>query len=200
MTFTGPVAAIKISERAFTKGSEGYFWGIKIKYKKTKEGDWSCEAIFIDGTKIESSRNRYTFVWKKAVSKNMQKLLQKAADLVEECEGTYGFHIVYGTHVRIRNLKKLRKKLYELKESEAVVFVKGIGKRKTQLQRHMERLEEYLTFKYLKIVADAGYESEQNYVFLEKNGQLVFIKPANYEISKTENYLQPSKARRFIKV
>lgn len=47
MTFTGPVAAIKISERAFTKGSEGCFLGIKIKYKKTKEGDWdSMEAIF----------------------------------------------------------------------------------------------------------------------------------------------------------
>ncbi len=34
----------------------------------------------------------------------------------------------------------------------------------------------------------AGYESEENYVFLEKNGQLSYIKPANYEISKTRKY------------
>ncbi len=233
-------------------------------------GEISGEELFIDGTKIEASSNRYTFVWKKAVTKNMQKLLQKAADLVEECEDTYGFRIVYGTHVRIRNLKKLRKKLYALKEEEAVVFVKGSGKRKTQLQRHVEQLEEYLErlkdytdkihicgernsysktdkdatfmrmkedhmgngqlkpaynlqhgvdseyvvwltigpqptdtttlkpfltsmeehlfFKYHKIIADAGYESEENYIFLEENGQLAFIKPANYEISKTKKY------------
>lgn len=233
-------------------------------------GEISGEELFIDGTKIEASSNRYTFVWKKAVTKNMQKLLQKAADLVEECEDTYGFRIVYGTHVRIRNLKKLRKKLYALKEEEAVVFVKGSGKRKTQLQRHVEQLEEYLErlkdytdkihicgernsysktdkdatfmrmkedhmgngqlkpaynlqhavdaqyitwldvcarptdvstlvpflkdmesrlgFKYKEVVADAGYESEEAYFFLEENGQLSYIKPQNYEISKTRKY------------
>lgn len=48
--------------------------------------------------------------------------------------------------------------------------------------------EEYLKFKYQKIVADAGYDSEENYLFLENNGQISFIKPANYEISKTRNY------------
>lgn len=47
---------------------------------------------------------------------------------------------------------------------------------------------EHLKFKYRKIVADAGYESEENYLFLEQNNQLSFIKPMNYEISKTRNY------------
>ena len=42
--------------------------------------------------------------------------------------------------------------------------------------------------KYKNITADAGYESEENYVFLEANGQLSYIKPANYEISKTRKY------------
>ena len=32
----------------------------------------SGENLFIDGTKIEANANRYTFVWKKAVSKNEQ--------------------------------------------------------------------------------------------------------------------------------
>ena len=31
----------------------------------------------------------------------------------------------------------------------------------------------------------SGYESEENYLFLEKSGQYSYIKPTNYEISKT---------------
>lgn len=41
-------------------------------------------------------------------------------------------------------MKKLGKKLYELKESEQLVFVNGIGKRKSPLQKSIETLEEYL--------------------------------------------------------
>ena len=51
-------------------------------------------------------------------------------------------------------------------------------------------MEENLNFKYLKIVADAGYESEENYSFIEDNNQIAFIKPANYEISKTRKLAQ----------
>ena len=43
-------------------------------------------------------------------------------------------------------------------------------------------MEENLNFKYLKIVADAGYESEEN-------NQISFIKPTNYEISNTRMIL-----------
>ena len=167
-------------------------------------------------------------------------------------------------------MKRLRKKLYALKEAEQVVFVHGIGKRKTPLQKSIETLEDYLErlkkynhqihicgkrnsysktdhdatfmrmkedamgngqpkpaynlqhgvdseyitwltmgpqptdtttlipflkdaqehlkFKYKNITADAGYESEENYLFLESNGQLSYIKPANYKISKTRKY------------
>jgi len=41
---------------------------------------------------------------------------------------------------------------------------------------------------YKKITADAGFESEENYTYLEENGQLAFIKPSNYEKSKTRKY------------
>ena len=233
-------------------------------------GEISGETIFIDGTKIEAVANKYTFVWKKAVTKNQAKLLIKLADFVAKCEQLYGLKIVYGNTVKISHIKKLRKKLYALKQSENVVFVHGIGKRKSPLQKSIETLEDYLRrlndynqkihicgernsysktdhdatfmrmkedamgngqlkpaynlqhgvdseyitwltigpqptdtttlipflkdaeenlkFKYKNITADAGYESEENYVFLEKNGQLSYIKPANYEISKTRKY------------
>jgi hypothetical protein len=49
-------------------------------------------------------------------------------------------------------------------------------------------MERFLAFKYSEIVADAGYESEEAYVFIEENGQVSYIKPQNYEISKTQKY------------
>lgn len=233
-------------------------------------GEISGKAIFIDGTKIEACANKYTFVWKKAVTKNMAKLLVKIADLVKDCETFYDIKVVYKNVVQMRHVKKLRKKLYALKKSEDIEFVHGCGKRKTPLQRSIETLEECLeklkeytkkvytcgsrnsysktdvdatfmrmkedamkngqlkpaynlqhgvdseyivwltigpqptdtttlipflkimeerlNFKYLKIVADAGYESEENYSFIEENNQIAFIKPANYEISKTRKF------------
>lgn len=233
-------------------------------------GELSGETVFIDGTKIEACANKYTFVWKKAVTKNMEKLLSKLAAFVESCEELYGIKLVYNSQVKMKHVKKLRKKLYVLKESEGTGFVHGTGKRKTLLQKSIETLEEYLgklkeytkklyvcgernsysktdhdaTFmrmkedamgngqlkagynlqhgvdseyivwltvgpqptdtttlipflkemeknleiRYKKVTADAGYESEENYGYLYENGKSAYIKPANYEQSKTRKY------------
>ncbi|MEE0514055.1 MAG: IS1182 family transposase [Emergencia sp.] len=189
-------------------------------------GEISGKNIFIDGTKIEANANRYTFVWKRAVTKNQEKLGEKAASLVAECVETYALKPVWHGRVKIKTLKKLRKKLYAIKEQECIEFVYGSGKRKTPLQKHIEQLEgclekmkEYnhkihvcgkrnsysktdtpalvpfledmsqnLSFKYMNIVADAGYESEENYSYIEDHGQFAYIKPSNYEISKTRKY------------
>jgi len=233
-------------------------------------GEISGENLFIDGTKIESRANKYTFVWKKATTKNLGKLQTKIVALVEECEELYGIRVVHDGKVSLHKMKKLRKKLHALKEEEGIPFVYGSGKHKSQLQKSIETLEAYseklkeytkklyvcgdrnsysktdpdatfmrmkedsmrngqlkpaynlqhgvdseyivwldisqkttdtptlipflkkigqgLGFKYTNIVADAGYESEENYLFIEGNGQTAFIKPANYEISKTRKY------------
>ena len=42
--------------------------------------------------------------------------------------------------------------------------------------------------KYAEVTADAGYESLENYLYLEKNGQMSFIKPSNYEARKTKRF------------
>lgn len=39
-----------------------------------------------------------------------------------------------------------------------------------------------------KIVCDSVYESEENYVYLEKLNLRAYIKSMNYEISKTRKY------------
>ena len=104
-------------------------------------GEISGETIFIDGTKIEASANKYTFIWKKAVTKNQAKLLQKLADFVADCEQLYDIKIVYGNTIKIKHVKKLRKKLYALKETENIVFVHGIGKRKLRFKRVLKLLK-----------------------------------------------------------
>ena len=44
----------------------------------------------------------------------------------------------------MKHVKKIRKKLYELKNLEGIEFVHGCDKRKTTLQKSIEKLEEYL--------------------------------------------------------
>ena len=233
-------------------------------------GEISGKEIFIDGTKIEANANKYTFVWKKSVTKNQAKLLDKMASLVQECVETYGMRKIWRGQVKEKHLKKVIRQLYRIKEEESIEFVHGSGKRKTQLQRHIEELEEgaarlkeysrklsilgernsysktdpdatfmrmkedamlngqlkpaynlqlgvdsgyisWLTLsprptdtmtlipflrgmeaslghRYPVVVADAGYESEENYTFLEDHKITAMIKPANYEISKTRKY------------
>ena len=42
--------------------------------------------------------------------------------------------------------------------------------------------------KYEEVTADAGYESLDNYLYLEQNGQTSFIKPSNYEQKKSKKF------------
>ena len=42
--------------------------------------------------------------------------------------------------------------------------------------------------KYENIIADAGYESEENYLYLKEAEQICYIKPTNYEKSKKKKY------------
>lgn len=233
-------------------------------------GELSGREIFIDGTKIEANANKYTFVWKRTVTKNFQRLMDRAAALYQECVFTYGLKPRPDGKVNLRHLKKLRRKLYEKKRERHLVFVHGSGKRKDPLQKHIELLESYINkfkeyidklhkcgtrnsysktdedatfmrmkedamlngqlkpaynlqagvdsgyvawltlssrptdtltlipflndmhshigFRYGTVVADAGYESEENYSYLEQENIRAMIKPSNYEISKTRKF------------
>lgn len=49
-------------------------------------------------------------------------------------------------------------------------------------------MEKYLEVQYEDITADAGYESEENYTYFEEKKQNCYIKPQNYERSKTKKF------------
>lgn len=108
-------------------------------------GEISGENIFIDGTKIESVANKYSFVWKKAVTKNQARLMDKICLLCAECEELYGLKVVYNDRISLHTLKRLRKKLHKIKDEEGVNFVHGAGKRKTPIQKSIEQLEGYIS-------------------------------------------------------
>lgn len=66
-------------------------------------GEISRKNIFIDGIKIESCANQYTFVWKKAVTKHLAKLLSKLTHFVAHCETQYGIQIIYQNEVSLHH-------------------------------------------------------------------------------------------------
>jgi transposase len=52
----------------------------------------------------------------------------------------------------------------------------------------LNRMEKGCGKKHRNVTLDAGYESEENYKGLKKRGQAAYIKPQNYEKSKTRKY------------
>lgn len=227
----------------------------------------SFENLFVDGTKNEGYANRYTFVWKKAVTKRAEKLGKKLADLLIEIRTAYPFQT---SHAQTE--QDVLQAIEALANDTGVVFVQGSGKRKTALQKHIEELRgmlakhaeyarqigicanrnsysktdhdatfmrmkddhmkngqlkpaynlqlgvegEYIVGVYVtqdrddthallpllsrmnkydcpqpkNVIADAGYESEENYVGLAERGITAYIKPQNYEQRKKRGFRQ----------
>lgn len=56
------------------------------------------------------------------------------------------------------------------------------------LQPFLKTMERKQHRKYEKIVADAGYESVGNYLYLEKHGLESYIKPQNHEVKQTAKF------------
>lgn len=51
------------------------------------------ETVFQDGTKVESKAGRYTFVWKKATEKNLDKLNRHISVLISEVNSSFSWQL-----------------------------------------------------------------------------------------------------------
>jgi transposase len=221
------------------------------------------DEVFIDGTKLESQANRYTFVWRKTTEKHLTKVresvrqeferrrisgnvtLKKLRGLVESeriaCEKA-GIRFAHGTghrkppeqhayeqlHTWLEKWEDYEKELFvmgnnrnsyaktdpdatfmHMKEdhmrngqlkpgynvqiavnSEYITGVAAFSNRADSgtLRPFLRRLEQLHGKKYHDVVADAGYESLDNYLYLEGNGQTSFIRPVNYETQKSRKF------------
>lgn len=226
-------------------------------------------AVFIDGTKIEANANRYSFVWKTAVTKRQAKLGENIAEELPKLLEASATGIVAPYIITVQRLKKLRKCLYARKTETNTTFVKGKGHHKSGLQKAIETINEWLeklkcynldihicgernsysktdpdaTFMRMKedhmkngqlkpgynvnvatvseyiignyisadrtdtktfipflkklcnvhpvqrVVVDSGYESEENYNYVDGSEQLsLFVKPSDHEQKKKRKY------------
>lgn len=233
-------------------------------------GEIKFENLFVDGTKIEANANRYTFVWKKVVNKNENKMFDKIQSCIEKINLTYMTNFAVAKDTLLDDIKKTLCYIRQRIQEENIELVHGIGKRKSKLQKFKEELESYYerqekydahnklfegrnsysktdtdaTFmhmkddhmrnsqlkpgynvqigveseyvtgvgvfqdradiatlipfledmrsnlgrKYQNIIADSGYESEENYLYLEEKKQNYYIKPQTYEKWKKKSF------------
>lgn len=118
------------------------------------KGFVSLDVEYIDGTKIESKSNKYTFVWRKSVEKHREKLLKKISVLLEQVED-----VIAQDNTTERNElveftpSMLTDIIDEVKESLASAPVpsdkeerkrlKEKGRQVKQLEEHRDKLQEY---------------------------------------------------------
>lgn len=101
--------------------------------KLHERGEIKYEHLFVDGTKIEANANKYSFVWKKSTNKYQERLESKIEAFLPELHERYG-------------MSCSAEELYNvLLSKKTEPFVYGRGKRKSQLQRDVEQLSEYIS-------------------------------------------------------
>lgn len=155
----------------------------------------SLEVQYIDGTKIESASNKYTFVWKGSVEKYKAKLEYKIQSVLNEIDSQTkedSKEINKQETLRRIDSKELKEKLAEL-NSKLKESSKATQKQLAKLQEeHLPRLEKYE--KQLEILGNRNSYSktDPDATFMRmkedhmKNGQL---KPAYNPQISTENQI-----------
>ena len=82
-------------------------------------------------------------------------------------------------------------------EGEYIVGVDISSERADQLTfiPFLDKLEKDLPEKFKNVIADAGYESEENYKYLSEHNQNPYIKPQNYEKAKSKKFKNDNSKR-----
>ena len=168
------------------------------------------DAIFINEKLLEIKENQgVNFVYGKGRRKSkLQKYVESLIDFIEKQTRYDDYNSIFNGRnsfsktdhdATFMHMKEDHMKNGQLKpgynvqigvEGEYIVGVDISSERSDQLTfiPFLEKLENNLGQKYEAIVADSGYESEENYTYLENNNQMAFIKPQTYEKSKTKKF------------
>lgn len=232
-------------------------------------GELGKKVVFQDGTKIESRAGRYTFVWKSATEKNMERCLSRIRSLLKEAadaglvqtdeasfkepekplasavsmideQGLFNPSEKKGRGHRRSRISRLRKKAVEelsklemqrrhlsmmdgrnslsrtdtdatfmrMKEDHMrngqlkpayniqnavdsnYIIASSISSDRTDYRTagHILAKLDKLPWKYGIYCADSGYDSLESFQELEKREIEAYIKPQDWEISKTRAY------------
>jgi transposase len=104
--------------------------------------------VYIDGTKLEANANKYSWVWKKSCITNRNKMFLRITRLIEDINNsdlTY-LNVEIGTRQEysVEYVEYILNEYEKLMKVDTATFVYGSGKRKTTVQKHYEKLSEYL--------------------------------------------------------
>ncbi|HEY9059440.1 MAG TPA: transposase [Pseudobacteroides sp.] len=69
-----------------------------------------------------------------------------------------------------------------------IISILGKDRSDTTLIPFLNNIKLNLGEKFKNVIADSGYESEENYLYLEKNKQDYYIKPQTYDIWKKKSF------------
>lgn len=118
-----------------------------------EKGFVTLEVEYLDGTKIESKANKYTFVWRKSVERNREKLLEKIRVLLQQINEQMAqdkaadvdpLELTPQTLCEIsKEFKEALGSEPEAKTKEEKAAQRGKNKMFKELERHGEKLAEY---------------------------------------------------------
>ena len=154
--------------------------------KLYENNELELKNLFIDGTKIEANANKYL---ERQSKYDLYNSIFNGRNSFSKTDIDDTFMHMKDDHMKNAQLKPG----YNIQigvEGEYIVGVDISSERSDQLTfiPFLDKLGESLPAKYENIIADAGYESEENYVYLEENNQKSFIKPQNYENTKSKKF------------
>ena len=171
----------------------------------------SLDVQYIDGTKIESKANRYSFVWRKSVEKHKTNLEKKIANILEQIEhGIAEDNQSQDEEPRPFDSDELKKRIAQIKKSEKAKE-KPVKKLVKELEhKHLPKLEEYE--QKLEDIGDnrnscSKTDKEATFMRMKedhmKNGQLkpaynVQISTENQIITHYDIFQNPTDTRTFI--
>ena len=118
-----------------------------------EKGFVTLEVEYLDGTKIESKANKYTFVWRKSVERNREKLLEKIRVLLQQINEQMAqdkaadvdpLELTPQTLCEIsKEFKEALGSAPEAKTKEEKAVQRGKNTMFKELERHGEKLAEY---------------------------------------------------------
>ena len=118
-----------------------------------EKGFVTLEVEYLDGTKIESKANKYTFVWRKSVERNREKLFEKIRVVLQQINEQMAqdkaadvdtLELTPQTLCEIsKEFKEALGSAPEAKTKEEKAAQRGKNKMFKELERHGEKLAEY---------------------------------------------------------
>jgi len=165
------------------------------------QGFVRLEDYFVDGTKIESVANRYTFVWAKSVARYKANLLEKIAVLVEQIEQTNEEELKVETRdeaglPKIQDSESLEQTISQINDQleEELGKNKKLSKQVKKLKdEHLKKLEEYENHERILDGRSSYSKTDEDATFMRmkddhmKNGQL---KPAyNIQLGTSDQFI-----------